>query len=540
LCAVNKSAEYALRTHNEYVSAIVEGRARRIETRLDLPVARPWFRGGRSFPGFAFSEFVFAVVIVGISTLAALALRPHVSATNLAMVYLVGVVAIAMRCGQQISVLSSFLSVAAFDFFCVPPYLTLRVTDYADLITFAGMLVVALVVSTQTARTRIQAADAVEREARTEALYRLSRRLAGQTQVLDVARTAAECAEEVFEAHVVIFLPDEGSINARHAVGHLPVSPAEEAVAQWVHAHGEKAGKGMKTLPGVRGLYLPLKGAREIVGVLGFFPIAENGVLAAGQMQLLEVFTAQTALAIERTGSQHLAEAARIRMQTEEMRSTLLSAVSHDLRTPLASITGAASTLRSQGNRLQPEIREDLLQSIEDEAERLGRLVGNLLEMTRLESGVELRRELYPIEEIVGAALQRMEHQLGKRQVRTNLPDSLPLVYVDDVLFGQVIVNLLENAIKYTPEGTAIEIEAIADPDAVTLEVRDCGGGFAPGEELRVFEKFYRGKSEGVRGAGLGLAICQAIMEAHRGAIEAFNRVDGGAVFRIRVPMAEL
>jgi two-component system, OmpR family, sensor histidine kinase KdpD len=163
-----------------------------------------------------------------------------------------------------------------------------------------------------------------------------------------------------------------------------------------------------------------------------------------------------------------------------------------------------------------------------------------ILEMTRLESGVELRRELYPIEEIVGAALQRMEHQLGKRQVRTNLPDSLPLVYVDDVLFGQVIVNLLENAIKYTPEGTAIEIEAIADPDAVTLEVRDCGGGFAPGEELRVFEKFYRGKSEGVRGAGLGLAICQAIMEAHRGAIEAFNRVDGGAVFRIRVPMAEL
>jgi two-component system sensor histidine kinase KdpD len=214
--------------------------------------------------------------------------------------------------------------------------------------------------------------------------------------------------------------------------------------------------------------------------------------------------------------------------------------VSHDLRTPLASITGAASTLRAQGEKLPPETRQELLESISEEAERLGRLVGNLLDMTRLETGIELRRDLYPLEEIVGTALQRMEKQLAGRQVITELPESLPLVYVDDVLCGQLVVNLLENAVKYTPAGTAIEVAAEAHDDAVTLEVRDRGAGFAEGEEQRVFEKFYRGKSEGVRGAGLGLAICHAIATAHRGSIEALNRPGGGAILRVRLPLENL
>jgi two-component system sensor histidine kinase KdpD len=256
-------------------------------------------------------------------------------------------------------------------------------------------------------------------------------------------------------------------------------------------------------------------------------------------MQLLEVVASQTAMAIERTRSQHAAEAARMQMETEQMRSSLLSAVSHDLRTPLASITGAASTLRSQGEKLEPETRQDLLESIADEAERLSRLVSNLLDMTRLESGVEIRRDLYPLEEIVGAALQRMEHQLASRQVITSLPETLPLVYADDVLLGQLILNLLENATKYTPEGTPIELAAEASAGAVVLDVCDRGPGFRPEEERRIFEKFYRGRSDGVRGAGLGLAICRAVIEAHQGTIEAFNRRGGGAVFRIRIPSKE-
>ena len=401
------------------------------------------------------------------------------------------------------------------------------------------MLITALVISTQTSRIRNHAAEVLAREARNETLYRLSRRLAGQGLVMDVARLAAEYAEEVFEGRVVIFLPQDGKIDfRRRSSERLPVPTSEEPAAQWAFEHGEMAGRGMPVNMAAMALYIPLKGARETVGIMGVAP-AGRGRITSEQMQLLEVVANQTAMAIERTRSQHAAEVSRMRMETEQMRSSLLSAVSHDLRTPLASITGAASTLRSQGDKLEAETRQDLLESIADEAERLSRLVGNLLDMTRLESGVELRRDFYPLEEIVGAALQRMERQLDRRQVATTLPDTLPLVYGDDVLLGQLIVNLLENAIKYTPEGTPIEVVAEASGDAVLVEIRDRGPGFPPGEEKRIFEKFYRGRSDGSRGVGLGLAICRAVIEAHQGSIDAFNREGGGAVFQIRIPSKE-
>jgi two-component system sensor histidine kinase KdpD len=487
---------------------------------------------------FSWRKYLTAVLIVAAATLVALILRPYLAATNLAMVYLLGVVIAAVRCNQPASVLASFLSVAAFDFFCVPPYYTFRVAEYEYLITFAGMLAVALVISAQTARIRAQTASAVDRESRTQALYRLSRRLSAQTRVFDAALAAAEVAGEVFGSPVVIFLPDQGRISFRKRTSdQLPVSSAEEEIAQWSFDHGRKAGRGTEMFPDAAATYLPLKGASRIVGVMCVLPDPDGQLLQPEQQHLLDLFANQTALAIERTLSQNAAETARIQMQTEEMRSTLLSAVSHDLRTPLASITGAASALRSQADKLAPEVREELLDSIYDEAQRMSRLVGNLLDMTRLESGVELRRELCPLEEIIGAALQRMESQLGRRQVTTHLPENLPLVYVDDVLLGQVVVNLIENALKYTPAGTAIEVAAEASPDAVELTVGDRGPGFAPGEEQRVFEKFYRGKTEGVRGAGLGLAICKAIVSAHRGTIEAGNRPGGGAIFRIRLPL---
>jgi two-component system sensor histidine kinase KdpD len=482
-------------------------------------------------------DFVLGLLLIGICTLVALALRPYVTATNLVMVYLLGVVAVALRHGRQVSVLASFVSVAAFDFFCVPPYLTLRVHDYEYLLTFAAMLVVALVISTQTARIREQAANAAVGQARSQTLYHLSRRLTGQNRAFDIARIAAEYGTEVFQGPVVIFLPEEGRINfAQRSSDRLPISRAEEPIAQWAYDHREKAGRGAAAHSSAAALYIPLVGTRAVVGVLAYVG-RDNASLAGEQSSLLELYAYQTATAIESSHSQYAAEAARVQVQTEQMRSSLLSAVSHDLRTPLASITGAASTLRGQGERLPPETRQELLESIADEAERLGRLVSNLLDMTRLESGVELRRDLCPLEEIVGAALQRMERQLAQRQVTTRLPDSLPLVSVDDVLIGQLLVNLLENATKYSPEGTPIEIEADSSAEAITMEVRDRGPGFAPHEEQRIFEKFYRGRSDGTRGAGLGLAICRAILQAHRGTIEAFNRTGGGAIFRIRLPL---
>ena len=483
-------------------------------------------------------EFGVAAAIVGFATLIALALRPYLAATNLAMVYLLGVVAVATRCSRRASVMASFLSVAAFDFFCVPPYYTFQVAESEYLITFAAMLAVALVISAQTSRIRAQAARAVDRESRTQALYRLSRRLSTKTRVFDAALAAAEVAQEVFGAPVTIFLPEEGRISFRKRTSdQLLISTAEEEIAQEVFDHGRKAGKGMKSFPDAAATYVPLKGASRIVGVMAILPGTHGETLHDDQHHLLDLFANQTALAIERTQSQNAAADARMQMETEEMRSSLLSAVSHDLRTPLASITGAASTLRSQGEKLAPGVRDELLESISEEALRLSRLVGNLLDMTRLESGMELRRDLYPLEEIVGAALQRLEPQLAGREVAVSLPEDLPLVNVDDVLLGQVLVNLLENAAKYSPPGSAIEIAATAAPAAVQLEVRDRGPGFAEGEEKRLFEKFYRGKSEGVRGAGLGLAICRAIVMAHRGSIEALHREGGGAIFRIRLPL---
>jgi two-component system sensor histidine kinase KdpD len=485
-------------------------------------------------------EAMLAAAIVAIATIAALVLRDTLAPTNLAMLYLGGVVAIAMRCSRPVSVTASFLSVAAFDFFCVPPYLTFAVSDYQYVVTFAGMLAVALVISAQTARLREHATQAAGRETRTEALYRLSRGLAGETSIFEAARAAAALAEQVFGTRAVMFLPeDDGRLSFRRRTSDpLPVPQSEESIAQWVFEHGHKAGLRTDTLPGATALYLPLRGARETFGVLAILPDPEGRIFAPEQQHLLEVFAGQTALAIERTISQRAAEDTRFHMQTEQMRSSLLSAVSHDLRTPLASITGAASTLRAQGNRLPLETQQELLESISDEAERMGRLVSNLLDMTRFESGgVELRRDYYPVEEIVGTVLQRMERQLEGRTILTELSENLPMIFVDDVLFGQVLWNLLENAAKYTQPGTPVDLAAFEEDGAVIIEVRDRGPGIPPGEEERIFEKFYRGKSNSARGAGLGLPICRAIVQAHHGTIQALPRQGGGAIFQIRLPI---
>ena len=482
---------------------------------------------------------MLAIAIVAIATLASVALRDTLAPTNLAMIYLGGVVAVAMRCSRWTSVTSSFLSVAAFDFFCVPPYLTFAVSDYQYVFTFAGMLAVALVISTQTARVRDHAVQAALREARTEALYRLSSKLAGETRVFEAARSAATLAEEVFGARVVIFLPEDGKLSFhRRTSDLLPVPTSEQSIAQWVFDHGHKAGARTDVHADAIALYLPLRGARETFGVLAVLPDPANRIFAPEQQQLLDVFVSQTALAIERTASQRTAEETRVHMQTEQMRSSLLSAMSHDLRTPLASITGAASTLRTQDDRLPLETKHELLESISDEAGRLSRLVGNLLDMTRFESGgVELRRDFYPLEEIVGTVLQRMEPQLEGRAVSIDLAENLPMVFVDDVLLGQVLWNLLENATKYTPPGTPLGLAAFEREGAVVIEVCDRGPGIPPGEEERIFEKFYRGKSETARGSGLGLPICRAIVQAHRGTIHALAREGGGTTFRISLPV---
>lgn len=485
-------------------------------------------------------ELALAAGTITVATLAALPLRSFFAPTNLAMLYLLGVVIVALRASSFVSVGTSIAGVAAFDFFCVPPYYTFAVADTEYLITLMAMLVVALVISIQSARIRAHRTMAREKEVRAEAMYRLTRILSAETRVFEAARAAAALATEIFGTDVEIFLPEDGKISFRRRTAEqLRIPLAEESTAQWVFRRGTKAGIGMTRLTDTTAFYLPLKGTRQTFGVMAVVPDAKGTVFLKEQQDLLELFAQQTALTLERTLSQRAAEESHLRMETEQMRSSLLSAVSHDLRTPLASITGAASTLRSQGEKLAEPTRKELLESISEEAERLSRLVSNLLDMTRFQSGsVALHRELVPLEDMIGTALLRLETRLEGRTVTTSFPEDLPPVSVDEVLWGQLVLNLVDNAIKHTPEGTPIELAAGATDREVWMDVRDRGPGFEPGEQQHIFEKFYRGQRSTAVGAGLGLAICQAIAQAHGGSIEASNRMGGGASVRVRLPRA--
>ncbi|MBE0656715.1 MAG: sensor histidine kinase KdpD [Bryobacteraceae bacterium] len=490
--------------------------------------------------GSGWHEYPLAAAVIALCTAVSIALRSVLNPVNLVMFFLLGVAGIAMRSSLRVALAASFLSVAAFDFFCVPPYYTFAVSDYEYTVTFLVMLFVAVVISTRTVHIRMQAAHAAEREARTQALYRLTRELAGEPRWFEAARKATAVTRDVFASKIALCFPDDaGQVRfAKRTTDDLPMPRSEEGIAQWVFDHGQKAGHGMETLPGASAMYLPLRGAQRTVGVMAVVPAAGDVLASPEQQHLLELFASQTALAIERAQATAAAREAQLQMETEQMRSGLLSAVSHDLRTPLATITGAASSLLEQGSQMDAETRRGLTESIEQEAERLSRLVNNLLEMTRIESGaMKLKRDWYPIEEIVGAALHRLDKVLKDRPVSAVIPGDLPLISVDDVLIEQLLLNVLENAAKYTPPASTITIEARAAGGGIQMDVADSGPGFVPGEENLVWEKFYRGRQEGVRGAGLGLAICHAIVQAHGGKIEATNRPEGGALIRIWLPL---
>jgi two-component system sensor histidine kinase KdpD len=484
-------------------------------------------------------RYGFAVLTVTLCTLLAALLAERLALANLIMVYLVGVLVVALRAGRGAAALSSVLSVAAFDFFFVPPRYTFAVGDTQYVLTFAVMLAVALVISGLAARVRDQAEAARARERRTAALYAVSQACASAGETYEVVRVAARRLAEVFEGQVAIFLPHEdGKLRvAFPGDAAFAGDPKELSVAQWCLDRAQPAGLGTATLPGSVALYLPLLISRGAVGVIGISP--GGGPLDSERLHLLEAFANQIALAVERTNLAAEAQAALLQAETERTRSSLLASVSHDLRTPLAAIAGSSSTLLQGSEALPVETRRELVQSINDEAERLNRIIGNLLDMTRLEAGaITVHKEWQPVEEVIGAALGQLERRLSGREVRTRIPDSLPLVPLDTMLVGQALVNLLDNALKYTPAASPIEVSARIEGDSVIIEVGDRGAGLAAGEEQRVFDKFYRRASaNGQPGAGLGLAIAKAVAAAHGGQISAANRPGGGAVFSLALPL---
>jgi two-component system sensor histidine kinase KdpD len=405
------------------------------------------------------------------------------------------------------------------------------------------MLATGLVISTLTSRVSLQAEAARGRERRIAALYALSRALTATQEVNEIVHVVSRQSGDAFDAQVALLLPDaDKRVDARGvALGGFQPDEKERSVAQWVFDHGQKAGFGTDTLPGASALYLPLTAVRGTVGVLGVRPTQLSRLLELDQVHLMEAFASQTAVALERANLATEAERVRVLVESERLRNSLLSAVSHDLRTPLTAIAGASSALIEGAESIDPTTRRELLESVYEEAESLNRLVGNLLDMTRLDAGaVIVQKEWQSVEELVGAVLNRLARKLANRPVATHVPANLPLIYVDALLIQQVLLNLLENAEKYSPPDAPIEISAFSSDRKVTIEVADRGLGLPPGDEKRIFEKFYRSTAARARsGVGLGLTISRGIVELHGGKIWARNRDGGGAVFGFSLPLEE-
>ena len=487
----------------------------------------------------AWSPYLSGVGVVGVAGLVSAFLNPFVEPVNLAMVFLLGVVLVATRFGVGPSILASILSVALFDFAFVPPYLTFAVSDSQYLITFLVMLVVALLTGNLAARARLQADRAREAQQKTEAMVDLTQELARARDSREVGAVAVRHLSDLYGAQAAVFLSDGlgGLTLLSEKDASFAFRSSEVSVAMWALQHGQPAGQDTDTLPGSDALYVPMEASGQILGVVGIRPRRNPEESASDRRHRMEAAVGQTALALERALLAEQARKAQMEAESERMRSALLSSVSHDFRTPLASIVGASSAIASGG--LGPEEVRELAQSVYDESLRLSRFVANLLDMTRLESGsVAPNREVQPIEEVIGPALERVKPRLSGREITVDLPESLPMVAIDARLMEQLFVNLLENVARHTPEGSPIDIRATADGGTLRVAVEDRGPGLPAGAEERVFEKFYRA-SDRTEGAGLGLAICHAIAAAHQGAITASNRPGGGASFVVTLPAGE-
>jgi two-component system sensor histidine kinase KdpD len=488
-------------------------------------------------------RYALALAISALCTGMAALMFPYLELTNLIMVYMLGSAFAALRLGRSPAILAAIVNVAAFDYCFVPPRFSFAVGDFQYLITFAVMLVTTLVIASLVASVRAQTRVAGARERRTSLLYAMSRELAATRSFGNLARVAIRHVAETFASQAVVLMPDaEGRLqhpNGEPLAGSLRA--AELSVAQWVLDHDRPAGLGTDTLPAAKAQYLPLKGTRHTLGVLAVQPTQRRRLLLPEQRHLLETFAGQIALAIERAQLADSAESARISAETESLRNTLLASISHDLRTPLAVIAGASSALNDGNLNLDPAARARLAQSIETKAQEMSELISNVLDLMRFEAGeVHLRRDWQTADDLIGSALQRLEGRFADRNLSVALPNELPAVYVDAALVTQLLVNLLENALKHTPPGTAITVSAAAESAALRVTVDDNGPGLPPGDPDQLFGKFQRGREESnVGGAGLGLAICRAIVGAHGGQIAATPRPGGGARFSFTLPTAE-
>jgi two-component system sensor histidine kinase KdpD len=491
---------------------------------------------------FDIGSYGFALLAVAIALGIAEGIQALLGIENVDLVFLTAVVAVAVRFGLWPSLVASIASSLCYNFFFLPPLYTFTISDPVNVAAFLFFTVVAVVVSHFAARGRTQTVIAHGRVRTLESLYAFSRKLAGVGTLDDVLWATAYQTALMLKVRVVILLPENGSIAVK--VGYPPediLDEADVAAAKWAWQNNRSAGRGSDTLPGAKRLFLPMRTGRGAIGVVGIDSDKPGPLLTPDQRRLLDALIDQSALAIERVYLVADVEQAKRTIETDRLRSALLTSISHDLKTPLAAVIGAAGTLRSMPDALDEHAKADLIATIIDESERLNRFIANLLDMTRLESGAIVPNAgLHDLGEIVGSALERAGKILVRHQIEVEIPEGMPMVEVDPVLFEQVLFNLLDNAAKYAPIGTTVRLQAWHDRHAVGLQVLDEGEGIPPGDLEHIFDKFYRArKGDQVRaGTGLGLAISRGFVEAMHGTITAANRTDRrGAAFEIRLPV---
>jgi two-component system sensor histidine kinase KdpD len=460
--------------------------------------------------------------------------------TNLVMVYLLGATIAALRLGRGPASAAAVANVLAFDFFFVPPRYSFAVADFQYVVTFGVMLTVALIIATLVANVRAQSRVAGARERRTALLYAMSRELVSTRSPEDLARVAVKHVAETFSSSTVVLVPDANGRLRYPTIAPMAGSlrGADLSIAQWVYDHSSAAGLGTDTLPAAPAQYLPLKGSNHALGVLAVEPTQRRRLLLPEQRHLIETFAAQIALALERARLQEEAEQLRVSAETEGIRNTLLASISHDLRTPLAVITGASSALSDPAMSFDPEARRSLSAQIEGKSKEMAEIISNVLDLIRLESGqFSLRLDWVMIEDLVNSALQRLSTRLLEHPVEVHVPADLPPAHVDGSLVLQIFTNLLENVVRHTPAGTRVMIAAALEGAFLRVSIEDTGPGLPPGDLERLFDKFHRGRDESnAGGAGLGLSICRAILTAHGGRIDASQRPGGGACFSFTLP----
>ena len=493
------------------------------------PLAKQW-RG-----------YVMAVVVTAAVTALGMPLRGLLPAENMVMLYLLGIIILATRYGWAISFTTAILSFLSYNFFFTQPYYSLQVANFQDILTLALLLITGFFAGLQTSTLKAQGQFFRRKERDTSALYAMSQELANSRQRPQLLEIIRRHLELTIDGAAMLWFPGEHGDLEPAIRTTAPVGVKEEVAIRWVHTHNQPAGLGTATMPSANGYFVPLRGSAGIFGVLGMTPHQSGHLFTPEEKDMLETFASLAAAALERVNISMVAETRKVEAESEKLRNALLSSVSHDLRTPLASIKGVISSLLLEDDRTDAATRHELLNSAHDEVARLERVVGNLLDVTRLEGGeVKLKLDYYFASELIGSAIKQTASLLKHHEVTTDLDQSLPAVWVDGLLIEQVLINLLENAAKYTPPRSTLRITAKAiNPQWLEIAVEDNGPGIPHDQEQHIFDKFTSfAAQQNTYGAGLGLTICRAIIDVHGGTIAARNREVGGARFSFTLPIA--